>query len=145
MKNKKNSNRSFGVLFSLVFLLIAFWPVLKTNNINDLRLWSIAFSAAFLILGVLKSKILTPLHIIWIKFGIFLGKIISPIVLAILFFVVVTPIGLLLKVFKKDILNLEINNTIKTYWVKRNFKILFNKQFWYEYTLLQPKISFWSS
>jgi hypothetical protein len=129
MKNKKNSNRSFGVLFSLVFLLIAFWPVLKTNNINDLRLWSIAFSAAFLILGVLKSKILTPLHIIWIKFGIFLGKIISPIVLAILFFVVVTPIGLLLKVFKKDILNLEINNTIKTYWVKRNFKILFNKQF----------------
>jgi hypothetical protein len=129
MKNKKNSNRSFGVLFSLVFLLIAFWPVLKTNNINDLRLWSIAFSAAFLILGVLKSKILTPLHIIWIKFGTFLGKIISPIVLAILFFVVVTPIGLLLKVFKKDILNLEINNTIKTYWVKRNFKILFNKQF----------------
>ena len=129
MKNKKNSNRSFGVLFSLVFLLIAFWPVLKTNNINDLRLWSIAFSAAFLILGVLKSKILTPLHIIWIKFGIFLGKIISPIVLAILFFVVVTPIGLLLKVFKKDILNLEINNTIKTYWIKRNFKILFNKQF----------------
>jgi|TARA_B110000211_G_C14025929_1_gene529845 hypothetical protein len=129
MKNKKNSNRSFGVLFSLVFLLIAFWPVLKTNNINDLRLWSIAFSAAFLILGVLKSKILTPLHIIWIKFGTFLGKIISPIVLAILFFVVVTPIGLLLKVFKKDILNLEINNTIKTYWIKRNFKILFNKQF----------------
>ena len=129
MKNKRNSNRSFGVLFCIVFLLIAFWPVFKTNNIYDLRLWSVVFSAIFLTLGVLESKILTPLNIIWIKFGIFLGKIISPIVLAILFFLVVTPIGFLLKIFKKDILNLEINKNTKTYWIKRNFKILFNKQF----------------
>ena len=129
MKNKRNSNRGFGVLFSIVFLLIAFWPVFKTNNIYDLRLWSVVFSAIFLTLGVLESKILTPLNIIWIKFGIFLGKIISPIVLAILFFLVVTPIGFLLKIFKKDILNLEINKNSKTYWIKRNFKILFNKQF----------------
>tara|TARA_B110001450_G_C17414901_1_gene397342 strand:- start:18 stop:407 length:390 start_codon:yes stop_codon:yes gene_type:complete len=129
MKNKKSSNRSFGVLFSIVFLLIAFWPVLKTNNINDLKVWGLVISAIFLTLGILKSKILTPLNILWMKFGIFLGKIVSPVVLAILFFLVVTPIGLLLKIFKKDILNLEINSKKKTYWIKRDFKILFNKQF----------------
>ena len=113
MINKKSSNRSFGVLFSIVFLLIAFWPVLKTNNINDLKVWGLVISAIFLTLGILKSKILTPLNILWMKLGIFLGKIVSPVVLAILFFLVVTPIGLLLKIFKKDILNLEINSKKK--------------------------------
>ena len=129
MKTKMSSNRSFGVLFSLVFLIVALWPILKSNNINDVRIWSLFLSATFLILGVLKSKILTPLNIGWIKFGNFLGKIIAPLVLAILFFLVVTPIGLLLKLFKKDILNLNINKKIKTYWITRDFKILFKKQF----------------
>ena len=129
MKTKMSSNRSFGVLLSLVFLIVALWPILKSNNINDVRIWSLFLSATFLILGVLKSKILTPLNIGWIKFGNFLGKIIAPLVLAILFFLVVTPIGLLLKLFKKDILNLNINKKIKTYWITRDFKILFKKQF----------------
>jgi|TARA_B110000495_G_C22859678_1_gene501272 hypothetical protein len=129
MKIRRSSNRSFGVLFSVVFLIIAFWPILKSNSINDVRIWSLFLSATFLILGVLKSKILTPLNIGWIKFGNLLGKVIAPFVLGILFFLVVTPTGLLLKLFKKDILNLNINKKIKTYWIARDFKILFKKQF----------------
>jgi len=129
MKSKKSSNKSFGILFSIVFLLIAFWPVLNTHNLNDIKIWSLIVSAILLILAIIKSKILTPFNIAWIKFGNVLGKIIAPIVLATLFFLVVTPIGLLLKLFNKDILNLSIKKDVKTYWLTRDFKILFKKQF----------------
>lgn len=129
MKTKRGSNRSFGVLFSIVFLLIAFWPILESHSLNDVKIWSLIVSLVFLILAIIKSKILTPFNIVWIKFGNFLGKIIAPIILAILFFLVVTPIGLLLRIFNKDILNLRITKNLKTYWLTRDFKILFNKQF----------------
>ena len=86
-------------------------------------------SLIFLILGLLNSKILTPINKLWVKFGELLGKIISPIVMGVIFFVIVTPIGFLLKIFKKDILNLKIDNNQKSYWTKRDFKILFDKQF----------------
>ena len=129
MKSKKSSNRSFGVLFSIVFLLIAFWPVFNSHNFNDIKIWSLIVSSILLILAIIKSKILTPFNIAWIKFGNLLGRIIAPIVLATLYFFVVTPIGLLLKLFKKDILNLSIKKDVKTYWLTRDFKILFKKQF----------------
>ena len=129
MKTNRGSNRSFGVLFSIVFLLIAFWPILESHSLNDVKIWSLIVSLVFLILAIIKSKILTPFNIVWIKFGNFLGKIIAPIILAILFFLVVTPIGLLLRIFNKDILNLRITKNLKTYWLTRDFKILFNKQF----------------
>ena len=129
MKTKRGSNRSFGVLFSIVFLLIAFWPILESHSLNDVKIWSLIVSLVFLILAIIKSKILTPFNIVWIKFGNFLGKIIAPIILAILFFLVVTPIGFLLRIFNKDILNLRITKNLKTYWLTRDFKILFNKQF----------------
>ena len=113
---KKKSNRSFGILFFVVFLIISLWPLLKGN---DLRNWSLIISILFLILGLLKSKFLTPLRRIWIKFGELLGKIISPIVLAIVFFTVVTPIGLFMKVLRKDLLNIKFTND-KSYWIKRD-------------------------
>ena len=129
MKSKISSNRSFGVLFSIVFLLIAFWPVFSSHNFNDIKIWSLILSSILLILAIIKSKILTPFNIAWIKFGNLLGRIIAPIVLATLYFFVLTPIGLLLKLFKKDILNLRIKKDVKTYWLTRDFKILFKKQF----------------
>ena len=113
---KKNSNRSFGILFFVVFLIISLWPLLKGN---DLRNWSLIISILFLILGLLKSKFLTPLKRIWIKFGELLGKIISPIVLAIVFFIVVTPIGLFMKILRKDLLNIKFTKD-KSYWIKRD-------------------------
>ena len=112
MKPKIGSNRSFGIVFFVVFLIISLWPLL---NGNEIRIWSLILSIIFLTLGLLKSKILTPLNKLWFKFGIFLGNIISPIVMGIIYFAVVTPIALLLKVFKKDVLNLKKINQ-GSYW-----------------------------
>ena len=129
MKSKKSSNRSFGVLFSIVFLIIALWPLIKSENLNDVRIWSLIIAVIFLTLGILKSKILTPFNTAWMKFGILLGRIVAPVILGVLFFLVVTPIGLLLRLFKKDILNLKFDKKSQTYWISRDFKMLFKKQF----------------
>ena len=116
MKIKISSNRSFGIVFAIVFLLIAFWPIL---NEGQIRLWSIIISIIFLILGLLNSKLLTPLNIFWLKFGIFLGKIISPLIMGIIFFFVVTPIAVLMRLLKKDLLNLKFSNKT-SYWIEKN-------------------------
>ena len=116
MKIKVGSNRSFGIVFSIVFLLIALWPLL--NN-SEIRVWSLIISAIFLILGFLNSMLLNPLNILWFKFGLLLGKIISPLVMGLIFFCVVTPIGILMKIFMKDLLKLKYNNK-NSYWVDKN-------------------------
>ena len=113
---KKSSNKNFGIVFFVFFLLIGFWPLLSDQSY---RLWAIIISFIFLILGLINSKFLTPLNILWFKFGLFLGKIVSPIVMGIIFFVVVTPIGVLMRMMNKDLLNLKFNNN-KTYWIKKN-------------------------
>ena len=113
---KISSNRSFGIVFFMVFLLLAFYPL--TYN-GETRVWSLIISLIFLILGLLNSKILAPLNKLWFKFGIFLGKIISPLIMGIIFFLVVTPIGLIMRIFKKDILNLKYNKNV-SYWIEVN-------------------------
>ena len=113
---KISSNRSFGIVFFVVFLLIALFPLTYSGEI---RIWSIIISLTFLTLGLLNSKILTPFNKIWFKFGIFLGKIISPVIMGIIFFLVVTPIGLIMRLLGKDVLNLKYNNK-KTYWIEKN-------------------------
>ena len=110
------SNRSFGIVFFIFFLIIALWPLL--NN-NEIRLWSLIISLIFLILGILNSRLLNPLNKLWMKFGLLLGRIISPIIMGIIFFIVVTPIGLFMRILGKDLLNLKYNNN-KSYWIKRN-------------------------
>jgi hypothetical protein len=112
---KIGSNRSFGIVFFVVFLLISTYPLI---NGDELRLWSLIISIVFLFLGLLNSKILNPLNKLWFKFGIFLGKIISPLVMGIIFFLVVTPIGLLMRLLNKDLLNLKFN-TNNTYWIEK--------------------------
>ena len=112
---KISSNRSFGIVFFVVFLLISLYPLLNDENI---RYWSLLISLVFLILGLINSNILKPLNKIWFKFGIILGKIISPLVMGVIFFFVVTPTGLLMRIFKKDILNLKFNNN-KSYWIEK--------------------------
>ena len=113
---KISSNRSFGIVFFIVFLIVAIYPLI--NN-ADLRIWSLIISIIFLILGLINSKFLTPLNILWFKFGLLLGRLISPIIMGIIFFFVVTPIGLILRIFGKDVLNLKKNNA-KSYWIKKN-------------------------
>ena len=112
---KISSNRSFGIVFFVVFLIIALYPLINDGNI---RLWSLIVSLAFLALGLLNSKFLSPLNKIWFKFGLFLGKIISPIIMGIIFFLVVTPIGLLMRLLGKDLINLKYNNN-KSYWIEK--------------------------
>ena len=112
---KIGSNRSFGIVFFVVFLIIAIWPLLSDGEI---RLWSLSISIIFLVLGVINSKILKPLNYLWFKFGLLLGKIISPIVMGLIFFLVVTPIGFLMRMLKKDILNLKFNKS-NSYWIDK--------------------------
>tara|TARA_B100000900_G_scaffold380488_1_gene366238 strand:+ start:89 stop:478 length:390 start_codon:yes stop_codon:yes gene_type:complete len=112
---KLGSNRSFGIVFCIVFLLVAVYPLL---NDNPIRYWSIIISIIFLLLGVFNSKILTPLNILWMKFGLLLGKIISPLIMGFVFFGVVTPISILMKLIGKDSLNLKRNKN-DTYWLKK--------------------------
>ena len=114
IKNK-TTNRSFGIVFFIVFLIISLWPLLNNDQV---RYWALIVSILFLLLGIINSKILTPLNKIWFKFGILLGKIVSPLVLAIIFFLVVTPTGLIMRMLGKDLLNLKKNKN-KTYWIKK--------------------------
>ena len=113
---KISSNRSFGFLFFVVFFVISLWP-LKSQG--DLRLWAFILSLIFLVLGVLNSKFLNPLNKLWYKFGIFLGSIISPIVMGIVFFIVVTPVGLIMRFLGKDVLRINKNKLVSTYWINR--------------------------
>ena len=123
---KISSNRSFGIVFFVVFLIIAIYPL---THSGDLRLWSVIISITFLVLGLLNSKILTPLNKLWFKLGIFLGKIISPIIMGIIFFLVVTPTGLIIRLFGKDVLNLKYNKN-KSYWIeKKGPKSIMKNQF----------------
>ena len=112
---KIGSNRSFGIVFFVFFLIIAIYPLI---NDGELRLWSLFISIVFLFLGLVNSKILNPFNKLWFKFGIFLGKIISPLVMGIIFFLVVTPIGLLMRLLNKDLLNLRFNNN-GSYWIEK--------------------------
>ena len=112
---KISSNRSFGIVFFVVFLLIALYPLLKDS---DLRIWSLLISFIFLALGLSNSNLLTPLNKLWFKFGLFLGKIISPLIMGLIFFAVVTPIGILMRMLGKDLLNLKYNKK-KSYWIEK--------------------------
>lgn len=112
---KISTNRSFGIVFFILFLLIALYPLV--NN-GDIRLWFLVISLIFLVLGIINSKILSPLNKIWFKFGIILGIITSPVIMGAIFFLVVTPIGLIMRLAGKDLLNLKYHDD-KSYWVKK--------------------------
>ena len=113
---KLGSNRSFGIVFFIVFLIISLYPLLNNEN---LRIWSLVISLIILILGLVNSKLLTPLNKIWFKFGLFLGKLVSPLIMGIIFFLVVTPIGLIMRILGKDLLNLKFNSK-KSYWIEKD-------------------------
>ena len=114
--HKKSSNRSFGILFFLVFLGFGLWPLTKEMSPN---IYLIIISVIFLILGLLNSKLLSPLNNLRIKFGEILGKIIAPIVMAVVYFLILTPISLLVRLFGKDLIEMKFNNNVKSYWIKR--------------------------
>ena len=113
---KMSSNRSFGIVFFFVFLIISLWPLI---NENPIRVWSIVIAIIFLILGLMNSKILKPLNIIWFKFGVLLGNIVAPIVMGFIFFAVITPTGVIMKIIGRDLLHSKYDNRKKSYWINR--------------------------
>ena len=122
MKNliniKRKDNITFGILFFFLFLIIGLYP-LKSNG--TIRIWSVLFSLAFLVITIIRPNLFTFLNKLWIKFGILLGKIISPIVMGLVFFFVVTPIGMLVRILKKDVMGLKTGAS--SYWIKREDKL----------------------
>ena len=123
----QSSNRSFGLLFFLVFLILGLWPL---KNSLDPNLYLISISAVFLILGLTNSKILSPLNKLWIKFGEILGMIIAPLVMALVYFIVLTPVSLIVRIFGKDLLGLKFLKQKDSYWINRKKKRLsMKKQF----------------
>ena len=118
IKIKRKNNITFGILFFVFFLIIGLYPLISSEPI---RIWSITVSLAFLIITIIKPNLFTFLNKLWIKFGILLGKIISPIVMGLVFFFVVTPIGILVRVLTKDVMGLK--RGASTYWINREDKV----------------------
>ena len=116
-KIKIPSNRNFGLVFFLVFLIVALWPL---KNEEDVRFWSLSLSIIFFILGILNSKLLTPLNKLWFKFGIFLGSIVSPVVMGLVYFLVVAPVGIFMRLLGKDLLKKNKIKNASTYWIERD-------------------------
>jgi|TARA_B110000467_G_scaffold119631_1_gene110837 hypothetical protein len=110
------TNKSFGIIFFIFFIIVSIFPLFKEENI---RIWSLIIAVIFLILGLFNSKALTPLNKIWFKFGILLGSFVSPIVMGVVFFVIVTPTSLVMRALGKNLLNLKKGNK-KTYWIERS-------------------------
>ena len=113
---KISSNRSFGIVFFIFFLIVSIFPLFKDE---DIRIWAVIVAIIFLILGLLNSSVLSPLNKIWFKFGILLGNFISPIIMGLVFFIVITPTAFLMRAFGKDLLNLKKNNK-KSYWLEKS-------------------------
>lgn len=114
-----SSNKNFGIVFFIVFLLIAVWPLIDGQS---LRVWSLIVSLIFLVLGLLNSKLLNPLNLAWVKFGKILGKIVAPIVMGVIYFIIITPIGLFLRLIGKDLLQTKFSKN-NSYWIKREKNI----------------------
>ena len=113
---QSTQNRSFGILFFIVFLVLSFWPLTKNGTLN---IYFLLIGLVFLVLGLLNSRILSPLNKVWIKLGEILGKIIAPLVMAVVYFIILTPISLLVRFFGKDLIGLKFKKDINTYWIKR--------------------------
>jgi hypothetical protein len=114
---KRKDNITFGILFFILFLIIGLYP-LKSGGTT--RIWSIVLSSAFLIIIIIKPNLLTFINRLWIQFGILLGKIISPFIMCLVFFLVVTPIGILTRILKKDVMGLK--RGAPSYWINREDK-----------------------
>jgi hypothetical protein len=114
---KQGSEKSFGVVFSIVFLIVALYPLI---NSGDIRLWAITVSAIFLLLAFITPKTLSLPNKLWFKFGILLGSIIAPIVMALVYFLTVLPTGIIMRLLGKDLLKQKLDKNAKSYWIERS-------------------------
>jgi len=123
INNKNKDNITFGILFFILFLIIGLYPLTSSEPV---RIWSIILSLVFLIITIIKPNLFTFLNKLWIQLGMLLGKIISPTVMGLIFFLVVTPIGIFVRILKKDVMSLKKEGS--SYWIDRKDKLQSMKQ-----------------
>jgi len=116
IEDDKGSEKSFGIVFSVVFLIVALYPL---TNSEGIRLWAIIISAVFLLVAFVAPVVLLFLNKLWFKFGLLLGSIIAPIVMALVYFVTVLPTGLIMRLLGKDLLKQKLDKNAKSYWIER--------------------------
>jgi Mg2+/Co2+ transporter CorB len=117
IQTEQSSEKSFGIVFSIVFLIVALYPLV---NSEGLRMWALIVSVVFLLLAFVTPKVLTLPNKLWFKFGMLLGSIIAPIVMALVYFVTVLPTGLIMRLLGKDLLKQKLDKNAKSYWIKRD-------------------------
>ena len=117
IQTEKPSEKSFGVVFSIVFLIVALYPLI---NSEGLRIWALVASIIFFLLAFLAPKILVLPNKLWFKFGLLIGSIVAPIVMAFVYFVTVLPTGLIMRLLGKDLLKQKLDKNTKSYWIKRS-------------------------
>ena len=117
VSTEQSSEKSFGVVFSIVFLIVALYPLI---NSEGLRIWALVVSIIFFLLAFLAPKILVLPNKLWFKFGLLIGSIVAPIVMAFVYFVTVLPTGLIMRLLGKDLLKQKLDKNAKSYWVKRD-------------------------
>ena len=117
VSTEQSSEKSFGVVFSIVFLIVALYPLI---NSEGLRIWALVASIIFFLLAFLAPKILVLPNKLWFKFGLLIGSIVAPIVMAFVYFVTVLPTGLIMRLLGKDLLKQKLDKNAKSYWVKRS-------------------------
>lgn len=112
----KSSNRSFGIVFFIFFTIVSLFPLISGKGINQWALW---IAIGFLAVAIIYPKLLAPLNYIWFRFGLLLHKIVSPVVLGLVYFIAIVPIGLFMRLLGKDILGLRLEDSKKSYWITR--------------------------
>tara|TARA_B110000008_G_scaffold29762_1_gene26621 strand:+ start:1434 stop:1838 length:405 start_codon:yes stop_codon:yes gene_type:complete len=110
------SERSFGIVFAFVFIIIAIYPILNEKSLN---LFALIISIVFFLLAIFRPKSLISLNLLWHKFGMVLGGIVAPVVMFFVFFLTVVPTGLIMRLLGKDLLTQKINKNAKSYWINR--------------------------
>lgn len=113
---KRSNERSFGIVFAVVFAVVGLWPLLSGKVPRG---WALGLAAVFLLLGLFWQAPLRPLNRLWLRFGLLLHAVVNPLIMALLFYVTVVPVGLLMRLLGKDLLRLKRDSKISSYWIMR--------------------------
>lgn len=113
---RRSSDRSFGLVFAVAFLVVALFPMVHGR---EARLWALAPAAAFLGFALIRPALLTPLNRLWFRFGLLLARVTNPLIMGLVFFLVITPMAMIMRLRGADLLRLRLDREAKSYWIER--------------------------